>query len=365
MHVLSPREFEITYVIECYTHLSTCVLSSLRGSTKTAGEMRRMKAAVCKAYGPPESLVVEEMEPLQPGRGQVVVGVKACGVNFPDTLIIQGRYQVKPPLPFSPGGEVAGIVTAVGAGVDTVQPGDRVIAFTAFGGFAEEVRAETAALIPMPDGMAFDIASALVMTYGTDIHALKDRARLQRGETLLVLGAAGGIGLAAVELGKVLGATVIAAASSEDKLAICRQHGADATINYSTEDLRERIKELTGGRGVDVVVDPVGGSYSEPALRGMAWNGRFLVIGFTAGDIPRIPLNLTLLKGCSIVGVFWGSFAARDPEHNQENLRELLGWLQEGKLRPHISARYPLERAADALNDIIQRRVTGKTVLII
>jgi NADPH:quinone reductase len=324
-----------------------------------------MKAVLCKAYGPPESLVVEEVEPLKPGRGQAVVSVKACGVNFPDTLIIQGLYQFKPPLPFAPGGEVAGVVKEVGAGVEHVKPGDKVIAFTAYGGFAEEVLAEAAALIPMPAGIEFDTASAFVMTYGTDIHALKDRAQLRPGETLLVLGAAGGIGLSAVEIGKAMGAKVIAAASSEEKLAICRQHGADDAINYSNEDLRERIKALTSGQGVDVIVDPVGGSYSEPALRGMAWNGRFLVIGFTAGDIPRIPLNLALLKGCSIVGVFWGSFAARDPQHNQENLRELFGWLQAGKLKPRISARYPLDRAADALNDIMQRKVTGKAVLIV
>jgi NADPH2:quinone reductase len=324
-----------------------------------------MKAVLCKAYGPPESLVIEEVEDLKAGRGQAVVSVKACGVNFPDTLIIQGLYQFKPPLPFSPGGEVAGVVKEVGAGVENVKPGDRVIAFTAYGGFAEEVLADAASLIPMPAGMDFETGSAFVMTYGTDIHALKDRAKLQPGETLLVLGAAGGIGLAAVEIGKALGAKVIAAASTEEKLAICRQHGADDAINYSSEDLRERIKALTNGQGVDVIVDPVGGQYSEPALRGMAWNGRFLVIGFTAGEIPRIPLNLPLLKGCSIVGVFWGSFAARDPQHNQENLRQLLGWLQEGKLRPRISARYPLERAADALNDIMQRKVTGKAVLVV
>jgi NADPH2:quinone reductase len=324
-----------------------------------------MRAVVCNAYGPPESLVVAEFELLTPGRGQVVISVKACGVNFPDTLIIQGLYQFKPSPPFSPGSEVAGIVKSVGAGVEHVRPGDRVISIAPYGGFAEEMVAEAAAVIPMPDEMDFDVAASFVMTYGTDFYALKDRARLQPGETLLALGAAGGIGLAAVELGKAMGARVIAAASSEEKLAICRQHGADATINYVSEDLKERIKSLTNGQGVDVVVDPVGGGYSEPALRGMAWNGRFLVIGFTTGEIPRIPLNLTLLKGCSIVGVFWGSFNARDPQHSQENLRELLGWLQEGKLRPLISARYPLEQAADALNDITHRRVTGKVVLIV
>jgi NADPH2:quinone reductase len=324
-----------------------------------------MKAVICKAYGPPENLVLEDVEPLKPGRGQVVVSVKACGVNFPDTLIIQGLYQFKPSPPFSPGGEVAGIVKEVGAGVESVKPGDRVIAFSAYGGFAEEMLAESGALIPMPAAMDFDTAASFAMTYGTGIHALKDRAQLRPGETLLVLGAAGGIGLAAVDIGKAMGAQVIAAASSEEKLAICRQHGADDAINYSTEDLKERLKALTDGQGVDVIVDPVGGSYSEPALRGMAWNGRFLVIGFTSGDIPRIPLNLPLLKGCSIVGVFWGSFAVRDPQRNQENLRDLLGWLQAGKLKPRISAKYPLERAADALNDILQRRVMGKTVLVV
>jgi NADPH2:quinone reductase len=235
----------------------------------------------------------------------------------------------------------------------------------AYGGFAEEVVADATAVIPMPDGVEFDVASSFVMTYGTAYYALKDRARLQSGETLLVLGAAGGVGLAAVELGKALGARVIAAASSEDKLALCRQYGADATIKYSSEDLKERVKELTSGQGADVVVDPVGGGYAEPALRGMAWNGRYLVIGFTAGEIPRISLNLPLLKGCSIVGVFWGSFHAREPQRSQENLRELLGWLHKGTLRPHISARYPLERAADALNDLIQRRAVGKAVLIV
>lgn len=324
-----------------------------------------MRAILCKAYGPPESLTVEEVEPLKPGRGQAVISVKACGVNFPDTLIIQGLYQFKPPLPFSPGGEVAGVVKEIGDGVENVKPGDRVIAFTIYGGFAEEVVVETNALIPMPPGMDFDVASAFAMTYGTDIYALKDRAGLQPDETLLVLGAAGGIGLAAVELGKLMGAKVIAAASSDEKLAVCRDYGADAVINYSKEDLKQRMKELTGGQGADVIVDPVGGAFSEPALRSVAWNGRFLVIGFTAGEIPRIPLNLTLLKGCSIVGVFWGSFAVREPERNQENLRQLLDWLQSGALQPRISARYPLERAADALNDIIERRVIGKSVLIV
>ncbi len=323
-----------------------------------------MKAVVCHAYGPPESLVVEDIESSKPGKGQVVVAVKACGINFPDTLIIQGKYQFKPAMPFSPGGEVAGIVKEVGEGVERVQVGDRVIAFTGWGGFAEEAAIDAARLIPMPANLDFITAAAFVMVYGTSHYALKDRAQIRPGETLLVLGAAGGVGLAAVELGKAMGARVIAAASTDEKLEICKQHGADETINYAAEDLRERIKQLTAGKGVDVVVDPVGGNYSEAALRGIAWNGRFLVIGFTAGDIPRIPLNLTLLKGCSIVGVFWGAFTEREPQRNQEHLHELMSWFASGKIKPHISAVYPLAQAAQALNDMMERRVTGKVVLV-
>lgn len=324
-----------------------------------------MKAVLCKVYGPPETLVIEEVEPLQPGRGQVVVDVKACGINFPDTLIIEGKYQFKPEMPFSPGGEVAGVVKAIGEGVKQVSVGDRVIAFTGWGGFAEEVLAEAQKLIPIPEQMDFVTASAFVMVYGTSHYALKDRGQLRAGETLLVLGAAGGVGLAAVELGKAMGARVIAAASSDEKLAVCRAHGADEVINYATEDLKERIKVLTAGQGVNVIYDPVGSKYSEAALRGMAWEGRHLVIGFAAGDIPRIPLNLTLLKGCSIVGVFWGSFTSRDPQRNQEHLQELVSWFHEGKLKPHISATYPMHRVADALNDMLARRITGKAVLLI
>ena len=324
-----------------------------------------MKAVLCKAYGPPESLVIEDIEPLKPGKGQVVISVKACGVNFPDTLIIQGKYQSRPPFPFIPGNEVAGTVKEIGEGVERVKVGDQVMAFTGLGGFAEEVIADTAHLIPMPHGMDFITASAFVLTYGTSHHALKDRAQLKPGETLLVLGASGGVGLAAVELGKVMGAHIIAAASTSEKLEVSKQHGADEVINYGAEDLKDRVKQLTAGKGVDVAFDPVGGNYSESVLRGMAWNGRFLVIGFAAGDIPRIPLNLPLLKGCSIVGVFWGTFTQREPEHNSENLQELLTWFSEGKLKPHISATYPLENAAQALNDIMNRKVTGKAVLVI
>lgn len=323
-----------------------------------------MRAVLCKAYGPPESLVVEEQPSPQPGAGQVRVGVHACGVNFPDTLIIQGNYQFKPALPFSPGGEVAGVVQALGDGVTGYAVGDRVIAATTWGGYAEEVLAEAGRLISMPAAMDFPTAAAFTLTYGTSHHALKDRAQLQPGETLLVLGAAGGVGLAAVELGKAMGARVIAAASSDEKLALCTAHGAEATINYASEDLRARIKELTEGRGIDVVYDPVGGDLSEPALRSMAWNGRFLVVGFAAGRIPSLPLNLPLLKGCSIVGVFWGAFTRNEPARNAANLQELLLWWSEGRLKPHVSAVYPLERAVDALNDLVQRRVQGKAVLI-
>jgi NADPH2:quinone reductase len=323
-----------------------------------------MKAVVCKTYGPPESLVLEEVAPLNAGRGEVVISVKACGINFPDTLIIQGKYQFKPEMPFSPGGEIAGIVKELGEGVEGVRVGDRVIAFTGWGGFAQEAVTSAHNLIPMPEQMDFTTASAFVMTYGTSHYALKDRAHLKPGETLLVLGAAGGIGISSIELGKAMGARVIAAASSAEKLAVCKEHGADETINYTTEDLKQRIKELTAGNGVDVVIDPVGGSYSEPSLRGMAWEGRYLVIGFTAGEIPRIPLNLTLLKGCAILGVFYGSFTARDPQRNMEHLKELMKLYAEGKISPLISATYPLERAADALKALMNREVKGKAVLL-
>lgn len=324
-----------------------------------------MKAVLCKEYGLPEDLVVEEVESPRAGRGEVVIKVKACGVSFPDTLIIQGKYQFKPPMPFSPGGELAGIVQEVGSGVEHIKPGDHVIAFTGWGGYAQEVVTEASRIIAMPANMDFATAAIFIMTYGTSHYALKDRAHLKAGETLLVLGAAGGVGLAAVELGKVMGARVIAAASSDEKLAICQRYGADEVINYSTEDLKDRIKELTGGNGVDVIYDPVGGKYAEPALRGMAWEGRYLVVGFADGEIPRIPLNLTLLKGCSIVGVFWGSFTARDPERNQQHLQELLSWYSSDKIKPFISATYTLEEAPQALRAMMERKVKGKVALLI
>lgn len=312
----------------------------------------------------PGKLVVEDVPSPTPGSGQVVISVKACGVNFPDTLIIQGKYQFKPEMPFSPGGEVAGLVKQTGEGVTRVKVGDRVIAFNTWGGFAEEMVVDADRTIAMPASMDFVPASAFVLTYGTSYHALKDRADIKAGETLLVLGAAGGVGLAAIQLGKAMGARVIAAASSDVKLKVCRDNGADEVINYGSEDLRARVKALTGGKGVDVIYDPVGGPYSEPALRDMAWNGRFLVVGFAAGDIPKVPLNLTLLKGCSIVGVFWGAFTRNEPEHNRENNWELMAMYAAEKIKPHIHAVYPLERAAEALNEVLNKRVTGKVVLV-
>lgn len=322
-----------------------------------------MKAVLCKQYGPASDLVVEEVPSLKAGEGQVLIAVHACGVNFPDTLIIEGKYQFKPELPFSPGAEVAGVVKEVGPGVARFKSGDRVIAATTWGGYAQEALAQVERVIRMPEGMGFETAAAFLLTYGTSHHALKDRGELKPGETVLVLGAAGGVGLAAVEIAKAMGARVIAAASTDEKLAVCREHGADETINYSTEDLRERLKAMTSGRGVDVVYDPVGGQLSEAALRSMAWRGRFLVIGFAAGDIPKVPLNLPLLKGCSIVGVFLGGFMRAEPERSESELRELVAWIGEGKLHPRVHAVYPLERAADALHDVTSRKVIGKVVL--
>lgn len=322
-----------------------------------------MKALLCKEYGPPESLVVEELTDLVPERGQVVVAVKAASVNFPDTLIIQNLYQFKPPLPFSAGGECAGEVLRVGEGVKHLKPGDRVIAFTGWGAFAEQVCADASAVIPMPVEMDYITASAFVMTYGTSYHALQDRGQLQAGETLLVLGASGGVGLAAIEIGKALGARVIAAASTAEKLAVCAEHGADELINYETEDMKARLKALTDGKGVDVVYDPVGGKYSEIALRACAWRARFLVIGFANGEIPKIPLNLTLLKGCSICGVFWGDYVKREPENNLHDLMTLAQWLKAGKLKPHISATYSLEDGGKAIRELMARRVSGKVVI--
>src|SRR5687768_3653033 len=324
-----------------------------------------MKAVLCKQFGPPDSLVVEEVPSPRAGPGETVISVKAASLNFPDVLIIQNKYQVKPPLPFSPGSELAGVVKEVGAGVQGIAAGDKVIAFTTYGAFAEEVKTDASRLVPLPEKMDFVTGAAFLLTYATTDHALRDRAALAAGETLLVLGAAGGVGLAAIEIGKALGARVIACASSEDKLAVCRSHGADATINYATEDLRERIKALTEGRGVDVVYDPVGGPYTEPAFRSLAWRGRLLVVGFAAGEIPKLPLNLALLKGAAVVGVFWGDFARREPQRFAVSVRQLAQWYQEGKLRPHVSQSLPLDIAAQALKLMAARQVKGKLVLTV
>ncbi len=331
-----------------------------------------MKAVLCKEYGPPDSLVVEELPSPEPGEGQVRLEVHAAAVNFPDVLIIENKYQFKPPLPFSPGGEVAGVVAKLGPGVTSLKEGDRVIGSCGWGGYAEEILIDAGRCTPIPDEMDFVSASAFLMTYGTSHHALKDRAELKPGENLLVLGAAGGVGLAAVEIGKAMGARVIAAASSEEKLQVCKDHGADEVMLYPSGELdreqqkalSDKIKELTGGQGADVVYDPVGGDYSEPALRATNWEGRFLVVGFAAGPIPKVPLNLALLKGCQIVGVFWGAFTAREPQRNQENLAELMGWFKEGKVKPFVSGTYPLEKAPEALKEMAARKVKGKIVLV-
>lgn len=321
-----------------------------------------MRAIRCNQYGPPDSLTLEELPDLTPGDGQVVIDVKAAAVNFPDVLIIENKYQMKPPLPFTPGAEVAGVVRAAGTGVK-LAPGTRVVAYVSTGGFAEQVLAEASACVPLPESADFATAAAFTLAYGTSHHAVVDRAALRAGETMLVLGAAGGVGLAAVEIGKALGARVIAAASSEEKLEVCRRFGADATINYSTEDLRERIKALTDGQGPDVIYDPVGGIYTEPAFRSIGWRGRYLVVGFANGEIPRLPLNLALLKGASIVGVFWGDFARREPQNNAAAFAQMVGWIGEGKLKPYVSKRYRLDETAQALKDMASRRVTGKIVI--
>lgn len=323
-----------------------------------------MKAVLAKAFGPLEQLVLEEVASKNPGPGELAIAVRACGVNFFDALIVQGKYQSRPPLPFSPGGEVAGVICGVGAGVAGLAEGRRVLAFTGHGGYAEEVIADAASVVALPEQMDFVTGAGFPITYATSYHALKDRGQLRSGETLLVLGAAGGVGLAAVEIGKIMGARVIACASSDEKLALAREHGADALINYAASDLRERIREVTAGKGVDVVYDPVGGGYAEPALRSLAAGGRYLVIGFASGEIPRIALNLLLLKVVSLVGVFWGAFAKAQPQRNAANLAELLGWYTQGRLRPHVSATFPLERYREALDAVVQRQVLGKVVLV-
>ena len=323
-----------------------------------------MRAVLCRAYGPPGDLVLEDVPSPRPGRGEVLVSVKAAGVNFPDVLMIQNKYQHRPPLPFTPGYEIAGVVKALGADVTGLAVGDAGVAMLRYGGFAEEALVPADRFWRISPGVDFAAAAAFPLAYGTSYHALKDRGRLQPGETLMVLGAAGGVGLAAVQLGKLMGATVIACASSDEKLATCRHHGADLLINYRKQNLREALKELMQDRGVDVILDPVGGEYTEPAVRSMAYFGRYLVVGFTSGEIPRIPMNLPLLKGCSLVGVSWDTYSRRNPQGGQANISEMIAWIQAGKLKPAVSAQYSLADAPKALDDVMQRRVQGKIVIV-
>jgi NADPH2:quinone reductase len=322
-----------------------------------------MKAVVCKSFGPPENLTLEEVADPAPGRGQVLIDVHAVGLNFPDVLQIAGKYQFQPPFPFTPGSELAGVVAQVGMGVSGVNPGDRVMALVATGAMAEKVVADASAVDVIPQTMDFEIAAGLGIAYGTSYHALAQRARLQPGETLLVLGASGGVGLAAVEIGKAFGAHVIAAASTDQKLEIARQHGADVLVNYSQKSLKDTIKELTSGSGVDVIFDPVGGDLFDQSTRCINWNGRILVVGFASGIIPKYPINLALLKGCEIVGVFWGEFRKREPELFRKNCQALFDLFREGKIKPLISQAFPLNRYAEALNVFVHRQAVGKIVL--
>ncbi len=322
-----------------------------------------MKAVLCRQFGEP--LSVEDIEPRPLDKGEVRIKVAACGINFPDTLIIEGKYQFKPDLPFSPGGEIAGDVIEVAPDVSGFAVGDPVIAVTLWGGFAEQVIATPAQLMHRPAAMDAVTAAAFSMTYGTSCHALKQRAALQPGETLLVLGAAGGVGLAAVELGREMGATVIAAASTAEKLALARDYGAAETIDYGQGSLKDQVKALTGGKGVDVIYDPVGGDLGAEAVRALAWNGRLLIVGFAGGRIQQIPANLPLLKGASVVGVFWGAFREKESSLDAENFRQLFAWHGEGRLKPLISETFPLERAADALAALTSRRAMGKLVLTV
>ncbi|WP_175652611.1 NADPH:quinone oxidoreductase family protein [Pseudomonas sp. Marseille-P9899] len=322
-----------------------------------------MKAVLCKAHGPARDLVLEDVASPTPKKNEVLLDVHAASVNFPDTLIIEGKYQFQPPLPFSPGGEAAGVVAAAGENAGAFKVGDRVMALTGWGSFAEQVAVPAYNVLPIPEGMDFATASAFGMTYGTSMHALRQRGQLQAGETLLVLGASGGVGLAAVEIGKAMGARVIAAASSAEKLEIAKAAGADELIDYSQSSLKDEIKRLTGGKGVDVIYDPVGGDLFDQAVRGLAWNGRLLVVGFASGRIPELPVNLVLLKGAAVLGVFWGSFAQRQPADNAANFQQLFAWFAEGKLKPLVSKTYPLAEAGLAIEQLAGRKAVGKLVV--
>ncbi|QJR37849.1 NADPH:quinone oxidoreductase family protein [Gemmatimonas groenlandica] len=323
-----------------------------------------MRAVLCSAFDQPETLTVNTVADPVAAAGEVVIAVHAAGVNFPDALMVLGQYQVRPPLPFTPGGEASGVIIEVGSGVSHLHVGQRVVAFTRTGAFAERLSAPASAVTAIPEALSFDVAATLPLAFGTAMHALIDRAHLASGDTLLVLGASGGVGLAAVMIGKALGARVIAAASTDDKLALCRAHGADEVINYTTESLRDRLKALTNGVGPDVICDPVGGDFTESAFRSIAWGGRYLVVGFAGGTIPSLPLNLPLLKGASVVGVFWGAFEQREPAANAHHLARLMEWVVDGTIAPVVSARYPLEQSAAALRAMLERRVVGKVVVV-
>jgi NADPH2:quinone reductase len=322
-----------------------------------------VKAILCRRFGPPDDLVLADIPDPVAGPGEVVAKVAAVGLNFFDTLIIAGKYQAKPPFPFSPGGEFAGVVESVGPGVTAFEPGDRVMGYTNFNAARERTAVAVDNIVELPDGLDFDRAAALTITYGTAYHALEHRARLRPRETLTVLGAAGGVGLAAVELGRVMGARVIACASTDDKLEFARSHGAHEVVNYDTQDLRAALKRLGGEHGIDVVFDPVGGPYSEPAIRSLAWQGRHLVVGFAAGEIPKLPLNLVLLKGCAVLGVFWGAWVRHDNERYKAAVHDLAHWCAEGKLSCHIQEVYPLAETPRALKALADRKVMGKLVV--
>lgn len=322
-----------------------------------------MKAILCHRYGTADDLELVELPEPQAGEGDVVVKVASAALNFFDTLLIAGKYQIKPDFPFSPSAEFAGTVHRIGAGVMDFKPGDRVMSYAAYGAAREYVVAKASRLVRVPDNLDFERAAGLSVTYGTTIHALKDRAKMRPGETLAVLGAAGGVGLAAIEIGKLMGARVIACASSDEKCDFAKKHGADETVNYGRDDLRAELKRIGGKHGIDVIYDPVGGDYAEPALRSMAWEGRYLVIGFAAGEIPKMPLNLVLLKGCDIVGVHWGLFVEREPDAQARNMDEIMHWCADGKLSAHVHAVYPLGETAQALKDIAARKIMGKAIL--
>jgi NADPH2:quinone reductase len=322
-----------------------------------------MKAIICNKFGTPDTLQFQEIKNPTPKKDEILLSVKACSVNFPDTLIIQGKYQFRPEFPFSPGSDVAGIVERAGENVKNFKVGDEIVGFIPFGGFAEKAIVKAKDCFPKPKGMSMVNAAAFLLAYGTSYHALKDRANVQKGETVLILGASGGVGLTALELAKLMGVKVIAAASTKEKLDLCKQFGADEVFNYTEESVKDKVKELTGGRGVDVIFDPVGGHFSELALRAIAWKGRHLVIGFSNGEIPKLPINLTLLKGASIVGVFWGAFAQKEPKKNLENIHQLLTWFANGNLKPHINKTYALKDAPKALEDMMQRKTKGKIVI--